>query len=71
MTNLATQKFIDTYKREPEFEGFTPYRVCPLGAHSGHQLGRITGFAIDMPGKRYDIGNLESYRQVQAEYKSV
>lgn len=47
MTNLAIQKFIDTYKREPEFEGFTPYRVCPLGAHSDHQLGRITGFAID------------------------
>jgi galactokinase/galacturonokinase len=26
---------------------FTPYRICPLGAHSDHQLGRITGFAID------------------------
>ena len=26
---------------------FTPYRVCPLGAHSDHQLGKITGFAID------------------------
>ena len=26
---------------------FTPYRVCPLGAHVDHQLGKITGFAID------------------------
>ena len=26
---------------------FTPYRVCPIGAHSDHQLGRVTGFAID------------------------
>ena len=24
-----------------------PYRVCPLGAHVDHQLGVITGFAID------------------------
>lgn len=24
-----------------------PYRVCPLGAHVDHQLGRITGFALD------------------------
>lgn len=26
---------------------FTPYRVCPLGAHVDHQLGQVTGFAID------------------------
>ena len=26
---------------------FTPYRICPIGAHSDHQLGKITGFAID------------------------
>ncbi len=26
---------------------FTPYRVCPIGAHSDHNLGKITGFAID------------------------
>ena len=25
----------------------TPYRVCPLGAHVDHQLGEVTGFAID------------------------
>lgn len=47
MTKIAIQRFIEIYKREPDFEGFTPYRVCPLGAHSDHQLGRITGFAID------------------------
>ena len=27
--------------------------------------------AMEMPGKRYDIGNLESYNQVQKEYKGV
>lgn len=26
---------------------FTPYRVCPLGAHVDHQHGVVTGFAID------------------------
>src|SRR5438067_7986110 len=24
-----------------------PYRICPLGAHIDHQLGRVTAMAID------------------------
>jgi len=28
-------------------------------------------YAMEMPGKRYDIGNLESYKAVQAEYKGI
>lgn len=39
--------FEEIYHRSPEHTAFTPYRVCPLGAHSDHQLGKITGFAID------------------------
>jgi glucose-1-phosphate thymidylyltransferase len=27
--------------------------------------------AMEMPGKRYDIGNLESYERVQKEYKGI
>ncbi len=27
--------------------------------------------AMEMPGKRYDIGNLESYRKVQEDYKGI
>lgn len=27
--------------------------------------------AMEMPGKRYDIGNLESYQKVQKEYKGI
>ena len=27
--------------------------------------------SMEMPGKRYDIGNLESYRQVQETYKGI
>lgn len=43
----AYEAFEKIYKREPQSTAFTPYRVCPIGAHSDHQLGRITGFAID------------------------
>ena len=39
--------FEEVYRKSPEHTAFTPYRVCPLGAHSDHQLGKITGFAID------------------------
>ncbi len=41
------ESFQQTYKKEPMAVAFTPYRICPLGAHSDHQLGKITGFAID------------------------
>ena len=43
----ASEKFYELYKKEPDAVAFTPYRVCPIGAHSDHQLGKITGFAID------------------------
>jgi len=41
------EAFEQTYKKPPMAVAFTPYRICPLGAHSDHQLGKITGFAID------------------------
>ena len=44
---LCTEKFEDTYGKEPLNVAFCPYRVCPIGAHSDHQLGKITGLAID------------------------
>ena len=31
----------------PNITCFTPYRICPIGAHSDHQFGKITGLAID------------------------
>ena len=30
-----------------DYRVFTPYRVCPLGAHIDHQHGSVTGFAIN------------------------
>lgn len=32
---------------------------------------QTTVHAMEMPGKRYDIGNLESYQRVQEEYKGI
>ncbi|MBQ7651900.1 MAG: hypothetical protein IJS15_13125 [Victivallales bacterium] len=39
--------FNKLYEKDSEYESFCPYRVCPVGAHIDHQLGKITGFAID------------------------
>ena len=43
----AYEAFEHIYKKAPAYTAFTPYRVCPIGAHSDHQLGKITGFAIN------------------------
>lgn len=43
----CTEKFYEIYRKEPEGVAFCPYRVCPIGAHSDHNLGKITGFAIN------------------------
>ena len=41
------EKFFEIYKHEAADTVFCPYRVCPLGAHSDHQHGKVTGFAIN------------------------
>lgn len=43
----CVEKFTEIYGREPEDISFCPYRVCPVGAHSDHMYGKVTGFAID------------------------
>ena len=43
----AYEAFERIYKKEAPCRAFTPYRVCPVGAHVDHQLGKITGFAIN------------------------
>lgn len=40
-------KFEEIYKKSPIGVAFCPYRICPLGAHVDHNLGKITGLAID------------------------
>lgn len=43
----SVEVFEQTYKKKAQHVAFTPYRICPIGAHSDHQLGKITGFAIN------------------------
>ena len=40
-------RFYETYGRDYDGIAFCPYRICPIGAHSDHNLGKITGLAID------------------------
>ena len=40
-------KFYEIYGKDPQGISFAPYRVCPIGAHSDHNYGKITGLAID------------------------
>lgn len=44
---LCEEKFKQIYGRDAEGISFCPYRICPIGAHSDHNLGKITGLAID------------------------
>ena len=44
---LCEERFFEIYGRSPEGISFSPYRICPIGAHSDHNLGKITGFSID------------------------
>lgn len=44
---LCVETYNKIYGKEPDGVAFCPYRVCPIGAHSDHQHGKITGLAID------------------------
>lgn len=41
------------------------------GSYIAWLCKQTTVHAMEMPGKRYDIGNLESYEAVQKEYKGI
>ncbi len=41
------------------------------GSFMAWLCNQVDAFAMEMPGKRYDIGNLESYEQVKKEYKGI
>ena len=44
---LCTDRFFETYNKQPDDISFCPYRISPLGAHIDHQYGKINGLAID------------------------
>ena len=37
----CVDKFFEIYGKDPADVSFCPYRICPIGAHSDHQLGKI------------------------------
>ena len=41
------------------------------GSYIAWLCGQTDVYAMEMPGKRYDIGNLESYEKVKSEYKGI
>ena len=41
------------------------------GSYMAWLCTQTTVYAMEMPGKRYDIGNLESYEAVKAEYRGI
>lgn len=41
------------------------------GSYVAWLSARVPVYAMEMPGKRYDIGNLESYERVKKEYVSL
>ena len=43
----AIDLYEQTYKKSPDGVAFCPYRICPLGAHVDHNLGKVTGMAIN------------------------
>ena len=42
-----TKKLVNVMENNYQYHIFSPYRVCPLGAHVDHQHGLVTGFAIN------------------------
>jgi galactokinase/galacturonokinase len=45
---------------------FSPYRVCPLGAHVDHQHGLVTGFAIDRGVELWFAPSCDSQIHIQS-----
>lgn len=41
------ERFYEIYGRDYEGMAFCPYRICPIGAHSDHNFGKITGLALN------------------------
>ena len=41
------------------------------GSYIAWLCAQVTVHAMEMPGKRYDIGNLESYEKVKKEYRGI
>lgn len=62
----AVEEMNRLFGADPEGTSFCPYRVCPIGAHSDHQLGHITGLALDHGITVYYIPNPDGGIEVRS-----
>lgn len=41
------EEYRKLFQEEAQYQIFSPYRICPIGAHVDHQHGIVTGFAFN------------------------
>lgn len=41
------EEYKKVFQAEAQYQIFSPYRICPIGAHVDHQHGIVTGFAFN------------------------
>ena len=41
------------------------------GSYAAWLCKRTDVYAMEMPGKRYDVGNIEGYEKINKEYKGI
>ena len=56
--------------RETDISG-RQWSIRSPGSFIAWLATKTTVHAMEMPGRRYDIGNLESYEQVKRDYKGI
>lgn len=64
--------FEKAFASAPQNMVFCPYRVCPVGAHTDHNLGLVTGFAIDKGITiAYSLSGNEEFRICSAQFDTI
>lgn len=74
MTNWCTPPFYYYTREAASLIGEAIESGCGIdapGSFIAWLCERLPVYAMEMPGKRYDIGNLESYENVKREYKGI
>ena len=73
-SNWATPPFYFYTKKDAQLVKVGIEQGCGTdapGSYIAWLCGQRNVHAMEMPGSRYDIGNLESYRKVQETYKGI
>ncbi|WP_161879549.1 galactokinase family protein [Alkalibacterium sp. MB6] len=64
------KEIVEQFKKEYRLEDIravkSPLRICPIGAHSDHQLGKVTGMTLDSSVDFVYTPSLYGYIKVQS-----